>query len=91
MNTAWEGTPLEDAARDFLNSPPHRMAYTMGAAEASARTIFAIDPDATEIPNEAKEAMLLFVNFHIFNVDATMFANEIERLLEQYRSRMRMN
>ena len=87
----WDGTPLAETARDLFNSPPHLLAFAMGTAEAAARTMFGVDPDATQFPTEAKEAMLLFLNVRIFGADADHAAREIERLFDQYRNRMRVN
>ncbi|WP_242163378.1 hypothetical protein [Lysobacter sp. M15] len=87
----WDGTPLSETARDLFNSPPHLLAFAMGTAEAAARTMFDIDPDARQFPDEAKEAMLLFLNVRIFGADVEHAAREIEHLLEKYRNRMRAN
>lgn len=87
----WDGTPLEEAARSFLNSLPHRMAFLMGAAESSARTMFVIEPDATEFPNEAKEAMLIFLNVQLYGADPEKALRQIEGLVERYRSRRSVN
>lgn len=83
----WDGTPLAETARDLLNSLPHRMAFAMGAAENSARTMFCIEPDETQFSDEAKAAMLLFLNVHIFGADARRAAVEIEGLVGKYRAR----
>lgn len=87
----WEGTPLADAARDLLNSPPHLLAFAMGAAENAVRQTFDIAPDATQFPAEAKAAMLALVNFRVFGADAEETAHELERLVGQHRNRMRKN
>ena len=87
----WDGTPLAETMNCFLNSLPHRMALLMGAAESSARTMFVIEPDATEFPSEAKEAMLIFLNVQLYGADPERAMQEIECLVERYRKRMRAN